>query len=465
MEDYINNPDLFYAHAMERISDHPESRLNPIAKDVIQRGNFIFDAHCHVFDGDCINLKYLATRFLNGIPENFRAGIWRIITGQDLKEEDFISEDDISAHIDNNHALFKKADKDGRYFHKIEVAVKAEQNRIDQALEHEEDIDLRKYWVILVNLKNICAILATKKMSRVYEIFKDKYAITNVYPQEKELITITLGMDLNKGWDNKIKKEYYRQVNELSALAEEHAILPFLPLDPRRAKDDSPNNLYETFLRAFNKNDGLNYFGVKFYPALGYLPSDSRLDMIFKICAEKKIPVVSHCGGASVSTFEREIEVNRSGNIEIVPGNNRKERADFLNEPREWKTVLENNSNLHLNLGHFGSRKTWLFPDGPVGHRKKVILGLMKDHKVFSDFSFNLGNNYASDAFVIALNSDTENGKLIRERTMFGTDFWVILPDDLKNDQRYFIEKTGHHAENMLVNNVMKFLQLEHMLA
>ena len=63
---YTTKQQAFIEQAHERISDDPASRLKEAARAVIARGNFVADAHCHLFDARCINAKYLAVRMLAG---------------------------------------------------------------------------------------------------------------------------------------------------------------------------------------------------------------------------------------------------------------------------------------------------------------------------------------------------------------------------------------------------------------
>ncbi len=455
---YSQNQDKFYEDAMSLISADPKTRLSAVTHAVMERNNFVFDAHIHVFDGDCINLLYMVTRFIAGVPTNLKAKFWRILTGEEMPVEKLAINPDFSELPYKDLALILKNNTEQDFLQDINDRIVEEQFNLDlKGASFAEGFHFREF---LNRLRDIIQLLRTKKMSHVYDKFRSRYAVNNII-KEKELISIALGMDLNKGWEGKIKKSNHDQIAELSRLADTYPVLPFLPLDPRRADDQGVDNLYEIFLNAFTAG-GSNFFGVKFYPALGYLPSDYRLEKIFKICAEKKIPVVTHCGGEIVSTFQKApFKVNRGRTEEIVPGNTRKEIASFLNEPIEWTSVLEMNPGLHLNLAHFGSEKAWSEPDGDKAPRKQVILDLMENHRVFSDFSFNLENKVASDQFEMALEGNHRNGELMRERTMFGTDYWVVLPkSDLIDDQEYFLQRVGENAQNMLVRNVMNFLQL-----
>ena len=54
----------FVAQAMNRISNDPWSRLSKVTKDTIKRDYFVVDGHVHVFDGACVDVRYVITRML-----------------------------------------------------------------------------------------------------------------------------------------------------------------------------------------------------------------------------------------------------------------------------------------------------------------------------------------------------------------------------------------------------------------
>src|SRR5688572_3507752 len=77
----------FIEQARQRISQDPGSRLTSVTKDVIERNNFVFDAHCHLFDSKCINAMYLLIRMIASVPEMLKPTLFKIITGNSMKHE------------------------------------------------------------------------------------------------------------------------------------------------------------------------------------------------------------------------------------------------------------------------------------------------------------------------------------------------------------------------------------------
>lgn len=441
--------DQFYEYA-KTISSDPKSRLTSVTKEVIERNNFIFDAHCHIFDGDCISLRYMLIRFTWAAGRSFIGLTWKMITGNEIgvfqEVEEIIEK------------LYDK-ERSGEIKDEPDYLDRIEQNILNEIESKKDEIDDEKQ-KFLNKLLDIIRLLKSKSMEVVYKKYREEYSIDNVIAEDKELLTVVLGMDLDKGWDGNIQKSNLEQIDELNSLAIKYPIIPFLPLDPRRMDDVGANNLLNVFLRGFAQESS-NYFGVKIYPSLGYLPGDIRLDPIFKICAEKNIPVVTHCGGNVVSTFKHKIEVNRLGETFRVPGLLRHKRAAYLNEPKEWEYVLNRHPNLRLDLGHFGSAKAWSKSISSVSHRKDVIFHLMSKFNVYADFSFNIEDEEATLKFSKRLRNDDEIGKLMQKRSLFGTDFWVVLPmSDLIAAQKNFIAQVKPYSENLLLHNVRSFLQI-----
>ena len=453
----------FLEKASEQISDNPATRLSEITKNTLERNNFVFDSHCHVFDGDCVSVLYVAIRFIAGVPEGLRSLIWRIITGEPLTEKMGILEtEDLVENLIKNPELIPEKDNLDKFLQRMEADIQKIEMEIESSDYKVSTLSIREF---LIRYRNIIRLLASKRMSDVYVNFRDRYAINRVYNDlyetKREQVTILLGMDLNSGWDNTCEKTNSQQNEELGKLPQAHPVLPFLPIDPRRAEHSGKKNLYTFFLEAFREGSP-SFFGVKCYPALGYLPTDSRLKPIFKICAEKNIPVLTHCGGEIVSTFKKPIIVNRNGIEESISLSPRKARARYLNEPKEWLEVLRTHENLKLCLGHFGGSGAWKNLNGPTGHRVETILKMMDKFNVYADFSFNLKSGKATDNFISKLEQQNRDGELMRSRTLFGTDFWVILPvSDLNSDQRTFLNKVGDLEENLLKTNVLNYLGLQ----
>lgn len=468
----MENTSIDYASIVNKIiaeiPKNPIERLGPVSADILKRDNFVIDAHAHMFDGGCVDVKYFILRMLSSLPRTwivriidrlFKRGGKDFAASKDFSFEDFIySEESVEFMND------QESDEDFLEF--IEKVINEEILTLEDEIESRDRKDIKAsekgLWETYRRLKYIVGILRRKKMSHVLDVFEEHYAINTLMKPKPDILTVVPGMDLNRGWASgstgRIQKSQTHQNAELRSLLSNRSILPFFPVDPRRATDPE-ENLYESFRNAFS---GINpFYGVKVYPALGYAPADPRLDPIYEVCAKYRIPVMTHCGGTMVSTFDNPIIVNDDGQSVEVPGASRDERVDWLNHPERWARVLEKHPDLHLNLAHFGGSDQWKESDPLSTERVKVILDLMCKYNVYSDFSFNLDSPKATLNFVNALNQNSAEGELIRKRALFGTDYWVILPvSDLNEDQTFFIDETGQHFMNLVKHNTLRFLHL-----
>ena len=199
---------------------------------------------------------------------------------------------------------------------------------------------------------------------------------------------------------------------------------------------------------------------MKLYPALGYHPGHEVLAPIYHICEKCNIPITVHCGGESVSSFENRIETNVFGEPFVVDQGSRKLNARKLNEPSNWFDVMEKFKNLKVNLAHFGGSSAWVESSAEPHKRIKDILSLMEQYDgIYSDFSFNLNDQEATRIFSNRFRSKEPEFDKIKSRTMFGTDYWVVVPQsNLISDQYYFLEMLSDFKNDLLVNNVSDFL-------
>jgi len=298
-------------------------------------------------------------------------------------------------------------------------------------------------------------------MLEVLDFYHNEFSITNLpeYSNHK-MVTVVLQMDLETGWDFSPKRKFKQQIEDLKVITKKRPILPYMAVDPRRAElMGKEHNLYELFLDAFT-DPYTPFFGVKCYPALGYLPSDVRLEPIFQICAEKNIPVLTHCGGELVTTFDKTIKIKRAGGYQDfrIPGNSRQERARYLNQPDRWEPVLKQHDGLKLNFGHFGGGDDWLELEATGSNpRVEKIFSMMRDPnlRVYGDFSYSIIDKGLFPGFKAKLDAHPE----IASRTLYGTDYWVVLPaGELLEMPKIFLSQLDQHRNAMLRDNAIAYL-------
>ncbi|MCT8340599.1 amidohydrolase [Flavobacteriaceae bacterium TK19130] len=396
----------------EYLSPNPYERLTEVTSEFV-KGDYVVDIHAHLFDIECINKSYFLLRWLKdflGLKSN--------------------AEELVDYSIDELYA--KKSVYTPGWEKNLERNIKSNN------LSSLNKFNSKKGIIDLIRARKF---LGFKRMIDVYDYYIKEFSPANYFKLPKKQVLITaLMMDLEIGWNVKTNKTYHEQVLELKQLSKEKPILPFLFCDPRRADlKNETQNLYELFNLAFEEP---GFFGVKIYPALGYDPSDCRLWPIYEVCEKFNIPVLTHCGGESVSTDVLSLEIYEGEKENIVNVNKRTELAYELNDPGRWALVLEKFPKLKLNFGHFGGYKTWS-SSTPVSKekdpqsRKETIFGFMKKYEnVYADFSYNLIEIELTDNLKNYMYFD----EIIRLRTMFGTDYWVVnKAGDLMKEQANFL--------------------------
>jgi predicted TIM-barrel fold metal-dependent hydrolase len=424
----------------KKLVKNPTERLSKKTKELLKK-SYVIDVHSHLFDIKCVNKSYFIIRCIKDFLGLKSSG--------EITME--FSEEDAYKTISSNEENWEK--------------------KLFNELEGDPDIEFRdknRPTRGFIDKANATKFLLFKKMIDVYNHYLINYSLAEIFGiQKSNIISTALTMDLEMGWNVKIKKTLYEQITELKSLSLSKPVLPFLYCDPRRADigDDNQNNLYSLFNYAFCK--GQSFFGIKIYPALGYDPSDYRLWPIYEICQEFSIPVITHCGGETVSTDRLCIEIFEGWDIKTITASNRKEMAYNLNNPKRWEVVLKRFPELRLNFGHFGGYETWdsssVVDDIDPQHRKECIIGFMEKYpNVYADFAF----NFVEEKLAVNLINILIYKEKVRQRTLFGTDYWMVTPEgNLKNEQREFIERLKDSSmdeldlvKSLLIDNPKRFL-------
>lgn len=433
--------EAFLKAAREGIAATPRERLTPNAEECIDDPMGIIDIHTHIFDKRCLSVRYIALRMLKSMILG-KLGIEAETLEEELvilsKDEDELY-DDIALSVDDETEDWEQLEKE-----------------IEKTVEIYET-----YEIFGFDLKEALRVLKKDTMEEVLDYYHEAFSIANLNTFQKAKVMVgVLQMDLETSWKFKPRRKYRQQIKEIKEISKKHPIIPYLAVDPRRAeKEGADENLYELFLEAFVDKE-TPFFGVKCYPSMGYFPEDIRLDPIFKICAEKGIPVLTHCGGETVSTFEKSIQVKRENGYEDfeIPGKKRKFRARYLNEPQHWEPVLKKYPNLKLNFGHFGGGDNWLdYEKFGKNERLEKIFEMMRNPawKVYADFSFSVIEDELFDGFKTYLDANPD----IAARALYGTDYWVVLPaGDLLKEQDKFLKKLVGHRQAMLRDNIITYL-------
>ena len=178
------------------------------------------------------------------------------------------------------------------------------------------------------------------------------------------------------------------------------------------SSEDSPDErrkkLYDKMGR-FKGNlddeaDCRNIFaGIKVYPPLGFQPwpedekESEKVQLLYRVCVEKRIPIVTHCS---------------TGGFEAA------EESKSYSDPRnQWSRVLDQFVDLKLNYAHFGS--------GAEKWKEAIISQVLTEvSQVYTDFSCNT----EKDTYYRGLNGIIQkHPDKLSDRILFGSDFMINL--------------------------------------
>lgn len=424
-------PDQFKTKCREYnvISPQPLLRISEKVQHAKSQDGHIYDVHVHTFHKDCINEFYFLLKMLGertrGI-QSLHDGDVAPFTPRKTEEIDYAVEEFRNTyHYYTEEDIYENPPTDITW-KDIEDTFEKAHSRAP-LIEHIDSGREAAYYVF-------SRFLRKNSQEEILKDFFKNFAVTNINGfKGKSLITCALMMDFYNEFKGPVKRSLSKQIEDYNTLARAYPVLPFLAIDPRRMDEDedSEEHLFNLFLKAFDRKKAGLFFGVKFYPALGYSPSDYRLEPIYEICQEFQIPIVTHCGGEIVSTFSKDIWVYEDFKQEksVVPGDTRKDRVFYLNDPKRWESVLRKYPNLKINFAHFGNDEAFfdenIHSSRDYLARKRTILNLMKCYSgVFADFSYAFTSPHVYGSFMKTLNENTSG---VQDRILFGTDFWVAL--------------------------------------
>lgn len=282
-----------------------------------------------------------------------------------------------------------------------------------------------------------------------------------------DAIFCPLLMDMSKGIKGALNRPYTEQLHEIKKLCEKypHKLLPFVAIDP--TNPDALTIFEKTFSKEFN------FFGVKIYPALGYLPSHPLLMKIFAICEEKNIPITAHCGNGEVRYNKGFFIKNIDGITSLrdpagsyipyeKPFNKlfltNNQFRTFFNTPANWAPVLARFKKLRINFAHFGSGPEWIkFAEYRNNTYVSKIIDFMQTYEnVYADISYDIYNKKIFDV----LRSTLSKNKRILERTLYGSDYYMVVKNghfrSIKTD---FVTAMGDEImQQIAYKNPRKFL-------
>lgn len=420
---------------VQGLSDDYQSRLHPVVKKRLE-GDVFFDVHAHCFNVD-------------QVPSNF---------------------------------LQKR----------IQIPYKLLRNVVVRGLTKAFSF-IRPVSMLSKIVYRRPTMIARTLVNCYHDVFK------NNQERDRHVVVVMLSMNMDHGIQGDKHKNFRHQLASLGKVGNhfiDHrkgrkangSILPYVAIDPNR------EDAYEVFLNAFETNSfgkniyGYPFFGVKLYPSLGYLPSHPILMDIFKVCSEKNIPVLTHCGGISTRTDALKVQIkglDQQGNpIDTYHSFDLAQKGDdyepYFLMPDLWRPVLDQYPNLRLNIAHLGSNKQWkefltfTNPDDPKIKHNFVYqtLQIIQEYKeVYADISYSLAedNNLHKikalmDAQDQIANHPNPTYQII-DKLMFGSDYYLMFMEQhINGAMNDFYDVFKQNDSNNLIQKLTNDNPRKHLL-
>jgi predicted TIM-barrel fold metal-dependent hydrolase len=269
------------------------------------------------------------------------------------------------------------------------------------------------------------------------------------YPLPHENRILTYIQDTLAGF------EYYRTERPNGVFE----FFPFVGINPPVHSLDFIQEILSSYVVTDeHKNGGdRQFYGIKFYPPLGYDPwpddKDERkkVTTIYEFCATHSIPIMTHCDDQG---------------FRGVPA----KEAWRVTEPNAYKPVLAHYPTLSIDFAHFGWQYTTL-QKKPLtvlsGLANKVpdsqwfyqIIELMKLYpNIYADVSFSgaIPDFYTQLGNFLTSVEDEEERELLTSRIIFGSDYAVNLMKVESYTSYYRMFETSAFSDEVVNRFVQK---------
>ncbi|MDT4763298.1 amidohydrolase family protein [Sphaerochaeta sp. PS] len=377
--------------------------------------NYFFDQHFHVMNIEHPNLLSFFASLDTGIPDLITSGALSpnyILTGKNLKGSLMLN------RITNTLTTFEQPigetlavmedDLEGKFTSHEEEAPKPDQPYIREGKMHMRSQSYDKL--------AMCPQLMDFSSN---EISREGL----YYPSKKTSRILKYAEDTLAGFDL-YRKDHPEGLFEF---------FPFIGITPPTHSIEFIEELLETYVTKTHSRQGQfkegkqKFYGVKFYPPLGYnpWPSDQKerdkVTLIYDFCTKYDVPIMTHC--------------DDQGFRGISP-----KEAWKYTSPATYKPVLEAYPTLRIDFAHYGWQYNPLHkkpltiltaaaakvPDSPWFFELVELMHLYPN--VYADFSFS-GTN--SDFYILLDNYiktlDEMKAETVLSRSLFGSDFNVNL--------------------------------------
>jgi predicted TIM-barrel fold metal-dependent hydrolase len=254
----------------------------------------------------------------------------------------------------------------------------------------------------------------TGSRSSQREVFREAL---HYYPRDARFVV--LPVDMGPIGHGPVEDDIRTQHDELHRLSQDPDyggnVIPFACVHP-----DTPGAAAE-FRRCI---DELGFRGLKIYRKMGFVPNHPVLmEEVYPLCEERGLPVVTHC--------------SRGG---VWKKGWTKTDWEPASEPGAYIPVLERFPGLRLDLAHFGGEADWIEyvstgfdPDDPLAQQRNWVWQV-RDMlcsgawpNLWTDISYTI---FKFDEFAPLLRLFLQE-KTVRERTLFGSDFYMTRQEKL----------------------------------
>lgn len=249
------------------------------------------------------------------------------------------------------------------------------------------------------------------------DIFKH---LMGFYPENAKFVVLSMDMAFMAA--GKTPESFENQLNTLAELKQEYQdqIIPFVFAHPER------KDLLNIIQDRINKDQ---FGGIKLYPALGYFPSDDRLDRVFAWAETHQIPVMTHCARGGVYFKGQLTDERRTDPADgtCYPKAPNRIFTDQYSNPDRYELLLTKYPKLKLCFAHYGGDSEWdkyldaSWEKGAKDSWYYKINELIRTHdNVYTDISYTL----FSAKYYGLLKVSLQDPKL-RTKILFGTDYYM----------------------------------------
>jgi predicted TIM-barrel fold metal-dependent hydrolase len=284
-------------------------------------------------------------------------------------------------------------------------------------------------------LKRYAEILETSYDKTQAQVFA---RVQGFYPQGTRFVVLPMDMTwMNAGT---VKVPIAQQHADLATLRDQNpeTVIPFAAVDPRHGEGVVASTIALIEQQSFR--------GLKLYPPTGYHPDNPIIRPLYAYAEQHNLPVLTHCSRpASVQfrgepTEEMRIDPETGQRLDLTA-------FDLLTrftDPDSYIPILRRHPKLRICLAHFGGAGDWNKyldrPWDPGTPREKVswlskIRELIRSRdypNLWTDIAYTA---FADDEFVYLLRVLLED-PLIRARTLYGSDFYVVESARLEERRR-----------------------------